>query len=74
MTDGSKLLSITPMASPIKVDVMINGKWRYTLRMDVEVGIRYSYRRLKSMARRSRPSLGGVEFELLPCFKPVFRN
>ena len=69
-----KLLSITPKVSPIKMDVMVNDRWRCTLRMDVVPGIKYTYRKLKSMARRSRPSLGGVDFDLLPCFKPVFRH
>jgi hypothetical protein len=69
-----KLISITPTVSPIKMDVMVNDRWRCTLVMDVVPGIKYTYRRLKSMARRSRPSLGGVDFDLLPCFKPVFRN
>lgn len=69
-----KIISITPTVSPIKMDVMVNDRWCCTLRMDVVIGIKYTYRRLKSMARRSRPSLGGVDFELVPCFKPVFRN
>ena len=69
-----KLISITSDVSPIKMDVMVNDRWRCTLRMDVVPGTKYTYRQLKSMARRSRPSLVGVDFELLPCFKPVFRN
>jgi hypothetical protein len=69
-----QLISITPTASQIKMDVMVNDRWRCTLRMDVVPGTEYTYSQLKSMALRSRPSLGRVDFKLLPCFKPVFRN
>ena len=69
-----QILSYTPFTTPLKLDVMVNDRYRCTVKIEVVPGIEYLIRELKAFVRLQRPSLTNVDFELLPSGKPTFRN
>lgn len=74
MTDETIILSYTPTVSPMKLDIMVGDYYRETVNIPCSVGEEYKYEDLRSMVRILRPSLGKVDFDLLPCNKPKFRK
>ena len=69
-----KIISYKPLKSPMKLDVMVGGKWKRTVSIPCTVGIEYKYEHLKSWVMLQYPSLRNIDFELVTCNKPKFRN
>ena len=68
-----EIYKVTPMKSPLKLDVMVNGIWRGQVTLPCQVGVEYDINELKAYARIKKPSLDGKDFELIPTAQPVFR-
>ena len=68
------VLSLTPMTSPMKFDVMVGDRYRCTVRLELTPWQEYDMTELKAFVRMQRPSLEMVDFDLVPCGRPQFRN
>jgi len=68
------IYKVTPMKSPLKMDVMVNDIWSGQVSFPCQVGVEYDIEELKAFARIKKPSLEGKSFELIPTEQPVFKN
>ena len=68
-----EIYKVTPMKSPLKLDIMVNGIWHGQVTLPCQVGVEYDINELKAYARIKKPSLDGKDFELIPTAQPVFR-
>ena len=69
-----EIYSVTPMVSPIRLDIMFGDKWGGQISFPCTPGREYSYEELKAFARTQRPSLERKAFDVIPCGRPRFRN
>lgn len=71
--DMDKILSYTPTVSPMRLDIMVNERYRQTIKIDCNIGQVYPYEALRNFVRRRFPSLKRVDFDLLPTDRKVFK-
>lgn len=64
----------TPLRNDLKWDIMVNGRYRSTLTLPLQVGIEYNSDDLKEFVRQQQPSLRNVDFDVKLCGRPKFRN
>ena len=69
-----RIHSITALTDKMKLDVMIDDRWKGQVVFPSCPGLEYSYEELKAFARMKKPSLVGKEFDLIPSGKPIFRD
>ena len=64
----------TPLRNDLKWDIMVNGRYRSTLTLPLQVGKEYNIDDLKEFVRQQQPSLRNVDFDVKLCGRPKFRN
>ena len=69
-----RICAIVPKKPNVRFDVMVDGRFRCQLSMALTPGLRYGYDELRAYAVMKRPSLSGLDFELVPTSEAVFRN
>ena len=67
------IYKVTPIKSPLKLDIMSDGVWRGQVTFPCLVGVEYDINELKAYASIKKPSLEGKDFELIPTAQPVFK-
>ena len=68
------LQSFIALSSPLKFDIMIDGRYNGQLIFPCSVGSEYSYKEVEMFCRLNRPSLSKKDFSLFLTGKPKFRK